>query len=80
VTFVIWFIIKMLRKRRSNKKSYCIFIWYNSLIWLGILLHTITILDKLQSHWAFYLSSLVFISNILKPAAKIIADSLQRVG
>jgi membrane protein DedA with SNARE-associated domain len=26
VTFVIWFTIKMLRKRRSNKKSYCIFI------------------------------------------------------
>lgn len=26
VAFVIWFIIKMLRKRSSNKKSYCIFI------------------------------------------------------
>jgi len=27
VVFAIWFTIKMLRKRSSNKKSYCIFIW-----------------------------------------------------
>jgi membrane protein DedA with SNARE-associated domain len=26
VAFVIWFITKMLKKRNSHKKSYCIFI------------------------------------------------------